>query len=592
MRELAKKNNILIVDDTPENLSVLRQLLTEEGYLVRPALSGEVALKAVKAQIPDLILLDIMMPEMDGYEVCRILRSDEHTARIPIIFISALTETSGILKAFQTGGVDYITKPFRTEEVMARVQTHLHLQDAVREKEAAHLMLKTILDSIDNAIVTVDDELQIINANKPLDSICGKLPGDNRTFQQRLKDKSGPCAEALQQALQNQEKVQEHRVECSCDGQAGKTLVLNAMPLAGQQNESNGAVLVIRDISRVAQLEKNLLEQHSYRNIIGRNEKMQKVYALLEQTADLDVNVLIWGDSGTGKELIADAVHYAGNRAGNPLVKVNCAALSESLLESELFGHVSGAFTGAVKDRVGRCQAAEGGTLFLDEIGDISAQFQAKLLRFLEQKEFERIGDSKTLKADVRVVAATNHDLQEKVRNKEFREDLYYRLKGILVKLPSLKERVDDIPLLISHFIDVSRKSMGKNIQGLDDRVTKLFMDYPWPGNVRELKSIIHYACALCPGEFIEEEHLPPEFLSAAPGDSSTRVQGELIRSVSAEPGSEKESILTILEKTDWNKAKTARLLGVSRATLYSKLLKYNIEEKPRESELKNSSPG
>jgi len=581
MDQLVKKNNILIVDDTPKNLSVLRQLLTEKGYVVRPALSGQVALKTVQTQIPDLILLDIMMPEMDGYEVCSILKSDEQTAHIPIIFISALTEAGGILKAFEVGGVDYITKPFKPEEVMARVQTHLELQNAIREKEASHIMLQTILDSIDNAIVTVDNQFQIINSNRPMAEICGNLPGDKRTFQERLEEGSGPCVEILQQALKGRKKAKEYRVECSCGGQNGRTLVLNASPLVGQQNEPTGAVLVIRDITRLASLEKNLLEQHSYRDIIGKNEMMQKIYSLLEQTADLDVNVLIWGDSGTGKELIAEAIHHAGNRASQPLIKVNCAALSESLLESELFGHVSGAFTGAVKDRIGRCQAAEGGTLFLDEIGDISPNFQAKLLRFLEQKEFERIGDSKTLKADVRVVAATNHDLQEKVKDKEFREDLFYRLKGILVKLPSLRERGDDIPLLTSHFVGISRKSMGKNIQGLDDNVSKLFMDYQWPGNIRELKSTIHYACALCSGEIIQEEHLPPEFLSAASDGSLAIKKVGSTNKGSGEPGSEKESIVAILEKTDWNKAKTARLLGVSRATLYSKLLKYGIGEKP-----------
>ncbi len=582
MDQTGKKSDIMIVDDTPENLSVLRQLLTEKGYQVRPALSGEVALKAVKTQKPDLILLDIVMPGMDGYEVCSILKANDQTAHIPIIFISALTEVRGILKAFQTGGVDYISKPFRTEEVLARVKTHLDLQNAIREKETSNMMLQTILESIDNTIVTVDNSLKIINSNRPLDGICGVLQGEKRTFQERLENGSGPCVEILQQTLSNRKKVKEYRVECSCGGQTDKTLVLNATPLVGWQNESTGAVLVIRDITKLASLEKNLLEQHSYRNIIGKNEKMQKNYALIEQIANLDSNLLICGDSGTGKELIAEAAHNASNRASKPLVKVNCAALTESLLESELFGHVSGAFTGADKDRVGRCQAAEGGTLFLDEIGDISPNFQAKLLRFLEQKEFERIGDSKTLKADVRVVAATNHDLQEKVRNKEFREDLFYRLKGILIKLPPLGERCDDIPLLISYFVGIYRKSMHKNIQGLDKNVTKLFMDYQWPGNVRELKSIIHYACAVCPGELIQEEHLPPEFLSAASDESSDKKKSDSINEFFIEPGSEKDSIFATLEKTDWNKAKTARLLGVSRATLYSKLLKYGIEAKQK----------
>lgn len=580
MIEKSMKSNILIVDDTPENLSILRKLLTDKGYQVRPALNAEIALKAVNSLTPDLILLDIMMPGMDGYELCRLLKSDEKTSHIPIIFISALTEVEGILEAFQAGGVDYITKPFRSEEVLARVQTHLELQNAIWEKEATHRMLQTIMDSIDNAIVTVDKQLQVINANKPLDSICGNIPGDKGSFQQRLLEGSGPCAETIRKVFKHHKQVKEYRVECSCGVQNGKTLVLNAAPLTGEQNELDGAVLVVRDISRLAELEKTLLETHSYHNIIGKSEVMQKVYTLLEQTAGLDVNVLIYGESGTGKELIADAVHHASSRAKKPLIKVNCAALSESLLESELFGHVSGAFTGAVKDRIGRCQAAEGGTLFLDEIGDISSRFQAKLLRFLEQKEFERIGDSKTIKADVRVVAATNQDLQQRVEDNEFRQDLYYRLKNLLIRVPPLRERSDDIPLLISHFIETSRKSMNKNIQGLGKEVSTLFMQYTWPGNVRELRSTIHFACALCPGEVIEREHLPPEFLSAVTAGSGNDVSTGFVPTNTDTPQSEKEAILAVLNKTDWNKAKSARLLGMSRATLYSKLLKYGIEQK------------
>jgi DNA-binding NtrC family response regulator len=576
-----KKGNILIVDDTPENLTVLRQMLTAHGYRVRAALSGEIALKSVQADPPELILLDILMPEMDGYEVCSILKSKERFDRIPVIFISALTEVEDIVKAFHAGGVDYITKPFQIEEVLARVRTHLELQIAIREKEESQLMLQTILDSIENTIVTVDDQLQIINANRTLDAICSGVPGDGKTFQDRLESGSGPCIEVLLQTLKSNQPVKDYRVKCSCEEDTDRTLVLNTAPLIRQQNELGGAVLVIRDITRLAALEKSLLEQHSYHNIIGKSEKMQEIYALLERTADLDVNVLICGDSGTGKELIAEAIHYASRRAAGPLVKVNCAALSESLLESELFGHVRGAFTGAVKDRAGRCEAAEGGTLFLDEIGDISPRFQAKLLRFLEQKEFERIGDSKTLKADVRVVAATNQDLSAKVSEKKFREDLFYRLKGVLIQLPTLRERVGDIPLLSSHFIRIFRKSLNKNIESMAEDVTKIFLEYAWPGNVRELKSAIHYACALCPADVIKKEHLPAEFFSGTAieqpaGRKADSKDGDFLR-----PGSEKESILAMLEKTDWNKAKTARLLGVSRATLYTKLLKYGIEKKP-----------
>lgn len=581
MDQPSKRNNILIVDDTPENLTVLRHMLTEQGYRVRPALTGEVALKAVKKDPPDLILLDILMPEMDGYEVCKALKSNERTSRIPIIFISALSDVEDILEAFKAGGVDYITKPFKTEEVLARVRTHLALQEAIREKNATNIMLQAILDSIDNAIVTVDDNLRIINANSPLDTICTNTPGDAASFRERLESKAGPCAEALMQTLKTNKPVREYRVQCSCGEETERTLVLNTTPLSRPHGDPGGAVLVIRDISRLASLEKSLLEKHSYRNIIGKSEPMQNIYATLERIADLDVNILVCGDSGTGKELVAEAIHYGSNRAAGPLVKVNCAALSENLLESELFGHVRGAFTGAVKDRIGRCQAAEGGTLFLDEKGDVSPQFQAKLLRFLEQKEFERIGDSKTLKADVRVVAATNHDLTAKVSEKTFREDLYYRLKGLMIRLPPLKERIDDIPLLASHFVRTSRKALKKNVEGLADSVTKLFLEYPWPGNVRELKSVIHYACALCPGEIIQREHLPSEIFSDTALEKLGRRRTDAANASIADQGSEKERILSVLEKTDWNKAKTARLIGVSRATLYSKLLRYGIEAKP-----------
>lgn len=591
MREPQKKNNILIVDDTPMNLTVLQEILTAQGYRIRSALSGGIALKLVHADPPDLILLDIVMPEMDGYEVCRILKSQELTGQIPIIFNSALTEVEDIVKAFQVGGVDYITKPFKAAEVLARVSTHLELQnthlelqDAIREKNESYMVLQTILGSIENTIVTVDDQLQVINANRSLDTICGSMPGDEMTFQERLNNGSGPCAEALLQTLKSNKPVKEYRVKCSCGGGTKKTLVLNTAPLVRQHNEPSGAVLVIRDITRLATLEKKLLEKHSYRNIIGKSEPMQKIYSILERTADLDVNVLVCGDSGTGKELIAEAIHYGSSRAAGPLVKVNCAALSESLLESELFGHARGAFTGAVRDRVGRCQAAEGGTLFLDEIGDISPQFQAKLLRFLEQKEFERIGDSRTLKADVRVVSATNHVLSAKVMEKKFREDLFYRLKGIMLQLPPLKERIDDIPLLTSHFIRISRKSLNKNIEGLSENVTRLFLEYPWPGNVRELKGAIHYACALCPGEIIQREHLPTELFSETSLEKLARRKTDLTNEQIIGQGSEKESIMILLEKTGWNKAKAARLLGVSRSTFYTKLFKYGINAKPEDS--------
>jgi two-component system response regulator HydG len=572
-----EKKSILVVDDTPENLTVLRRMLTDAGYRVRPALGGQIALKAISADLPDLILLDVLMPDIDGFEICKILKSQEHTRNIPVIFISALSNMEDVLTAFKAGGVDYVSKPFNSEEVLARVRTHLDLQDAIREKNVAHTMLQTIFSSIENTIVTVDDQLQIMDSNRALESICGCFP--DISFHDFLHRKNCPCAVGLTQTLSNNKDIKEYRVTCSSGDKNEKTLVLNTALLKRPNNKANGAILIIRDITRRASVEKTLLEKNSYHNIVGKSEPMEKLYSLLERVVENDFNVLVTGDSGTGKELVAEAIHCKGKRAEGPLIKVNCAALSESLLESELFGHVKGAFTGAINDRVGRCQAADGGTLFLDEIGDISPQFQAKLLRFLEQKEFEKIGDSKTIKVDVRVIAATNHDLSEKVSEKQFRDDLFYRLNGFSLHLPPLKDRLEDIPLLTSHFIRASTSTSKKNIGGMSDTVIRLFMEYPWPGNIRELKSAIDYACAICPGEIIQKDDLPHHLFSVTALEKLGRRTTDSIGKAMTEllPGDEKEVIVAMLKQTGWNKAKAARHLGISRATLYTKLLKYNI---------------
>ncbi|MCG8614595.1 MAG: sigma 54-interacting transcriptional regulator [Desulfobacterales bacterium] len=568
---------ILIVDDTPENLTVLRKMLAGQGYNVRPAINGEIALKSIRSDPPDLILLDIIMPEMDGYEVCAILKSSEETRHIPVIFISALSETEDIVKAFRAGGVDYITKPFQAEEVLSRVGTQIALHNAMREKKTAHDMLETILASIENTIVTVDGDLTIINANKPLGQICsGGHPGEDM-FKPQPEKNPGPCTETLLKTLETGKPVKERRVRCDCGGKRDRTLVLNTAPLPSGKALPEGAVLVIRDISRMVRLEKKLVADNSFHSIIGKHEKMREVFSLLERTAELDINMLICGESGTGKELIAEAIHRESSRSEGPLVKANCAALSENLLESELFGHVKGAFTGAVKDRVGRFQMAEGGTLFLDEIGEISPAFQAKLLRFLEYREFERIGDSKTLKADVRVVAATNRDLAAMVEEKTFRQDLFYRLKGIMIQLPPLRERGDDIGLLTTHFVRLLSESMGRQISGVSDGVERFFLRHPWPGNVRELKTTLHHACALCTGELIEMDHLPQDLVSAdVPSRPAAAVTPSAPAPLSGQE-TEKERILAVLEQTDWNKAKSARLLKISRATLYTKILKYGL---------------
>jgi len=448
------------------------------------------------------------------------------------------------------------------------------LKQLNNKREESNLMLNAILKSIPDTIVTVDQNLNIINANNPLTEICFSPDNNDRVNIQDILNKGiGPCYELLQKTLKTNQPIKDHRTKCSCVFESNRTVFLNTTPLIDINNKFSGAVLVIRDITKLASLEKRINEQKGFKNIITNNNKMHKIISLIQQTSDLDINFLITGESGTGKELIADALHYTSSRASEPFIKVNCAALSENLLESELFGHVRGAFTGAVSNRIGRIQTAEKGTLFLDEIGEVSLMFQAKILRFLEQKEYERIGDSKTLKANVRIVAATNKNLEESVMNGTFRKDLFYRLKGIIYNLPPLRERIDDIPLLVNFFIKNFKKHNNKTIIGVSDEVINILMSHYWPGNIRELKQVIEYCCALCNEEIIYIDHLPSELLSSSKQDFLSEKKDTL------KNDSEKTILLQALNRTDWNKAKAARLLGISRGTLYNKLLKSRIEK-------------
>jgi transcriptional regulator with PAS, ATPase and Fis domain len=297
---------------------------------------------------------------------------------------------------------------------------------------------------------------------------------------------------------------------------------------------------------------------------------MQKVYSLIEDLANVETTVLVTGESGTGKELVAEALHYSGDRKDRPLVKVNCSALPESLLESELFGHVKGAFTGAIRDKQGRFQLAQGGTIFLDEIGDVSPRVQQRLLRVLQQKEFERVGDSTPVKADVRVIAATNKDLREKVKTGEFREDLYYRLNVVEVALPPLRDRREDIPLLADHFMKRLNAKLGKEISGVSDDVLKVFMNHPWPGNIRQLEHVLEHAFILCRQNAITVEHLPADFKDTVEARRPLLTDGRT---------DERGMILQALEKAGGNKARTAKLLGISRRTIYRKMDEFNITD-------------
>ncbi|MCF8053325.1 MAG: sigma 54-interacting transcriptional regulator [Desulfobacterales bacterium] len=341
-----------------------------------------------------------------------------------------------------------------------------------------------------------------------------------------------------------------------------------------------GAVETFTDLSeldaldrKVNQLSRQLDEEAGFKGMIGESAPMQRVFDIVQKAARSDAPVIIYGESGTGKELAARAVHKLSPRKNRPFVMLNCAALNESLLESELFGHIKGAFTGAYRHRLGRFEAAHGGDIFLDEIGDVPLSIQVKLLRVLETKAFERVGEQEPLPVNVRIITATNKNLEEMIRRQQFREDFFFRINVIPIHLPPLRERKDDIPLLVSVFLERLKKRTGKSIGGLAADVMSLFVEYDWPGNVRELKSAMEYAFVLTEEGTIQSEHLPRQ------------IRGKLqpVSGTSASAGGdaqEKQALIDALAATGGNQTQAAKLLGINRVTVWNRMRKYGIDLK------------
>ncbi|HKZ72303.1 MAG TPA: sigma-54 dependent transcriptional regulator, partial [Nitrospirota bacterium] len=335
------------------------------------------------------------------------------------------------------------------------------------------------------------------------------------------------------------------------------------------------------------------LERFQIGNLVGKSPKMQEIYKLIGLLTMSDTTVLIKGESGAGKELVAKAIHFNSSRSSRPFVAINCTALQDTLLESELFGYEKGAFTGAASRTVGKFDLAHGGTLFFDEVGDMSPALQGKVLRVLQEKNFYRVGGRESISVDARIIAATHRDLEVEVREGRFREDLYYRLNVVSVNIPPLRERGEDIPYLVSHFLMRMRGELGRDITGVEDKVMDAFMKYPWPGNVRELENVLRRAAVLTRGSFISMEYLPEAFqgrsrLSDPFAELDQVIQKIFLQSASDESqgGSlfssaiqqvERSLILAALEYSKWNQVKASKLLGINRGTLRKKMIEYNI---------------
>lgn len=331
-------------------------------------------------------------------------------------------------------------------------------------------------------------------------------------------------------------------------------------------------------MKEIHQLRQALQKNYSFANIIGKSQKMQEIFRLIRMVADSPATVLIVGESGTGKELVAKAVHYCGLRKDKPFVDVNCAAIPTNLLESEFFGHEKGSFTGAAARRIGRFEQANTGTLFLDEIGEIELPLQVKLLRAIQERKFERVGGNASVNVDIRLIAATNRDLRDAIKEGRFREDLYFRLNVIKIQLPPLRERREDIPLLVAHFLKKYSEQERKSISSASPAAMRMLMEYPWPGNVRELENVVERGAVICQGDTLEPHDLPYE-ISATVTTCREAEQGITLPQTDCSLSSlEKEMITRALEKSRGNKSKAANALGISRKVLYARLRDYGIE--------------
>jgi len=463
-----ESKKILVIDDEKDTVEMITVLLQLEGFQVLSALSADEAMRILEGEsqkVPesetpvDLILLDILLGDVDGREICLKIKEDERLKFIPVIILTVRSSLQDKIHSLNLGADDYLTKPFINDELLAKVKVMLRIKD-------------------------LHDELR------------------------REKDKNILLTKALE-------------------------------------------------------------KRYSFGNILGKNTRMQEVFELISDIANTDSTVLIQGESGTGKELIARAIHFNSHRKNKPFVVANCSAYSQNLLESELFGHEKGSFTGAIRRKIGRFELANGGTIFLDEIGEVSPPTQILLLRVLQDHRFERVGGEETIEVDVRIIAATNKNLTEEMKKGTFREDLYYRLNVIPIFVPPLRERKDDIPLLASYFLQKFSHERGKEVSSFSPEVMEILLAHSWPGNVRELENVTDHAVIIAKQDKILLKDLP-QFLSQKPlpAQEFTTLQDY-----------EKNLILKALEDTNWNKHKASKKLNINRSTLYGKIKRYGLEK-------------
>jgi two-component system, NtrC family, response regulator HydG len=443
---------------------------------------------------------------------------------------------------------------------------------------------ETIVNTLHDGLLVVDAQGTILNMNPAAEKLTGysaeELVGRNcRVLNCSGCQIFGKGAGKEWCSLYARNRIRAKK--CTITDKNGRALFVmkNASVLKDDHGNVVGAIETLTDISEIVRQQQEIISlrqtchlDDGFHGIIGHAPAMQRMFELIDNVAQSDAPVLINGPSGTGKELSARAIHEAGPRKNKPFIKVNCAALNENLLESELFGHVKGAYTGADRARIGRFEAAHSGTIFLDEIGDIPLSTQVKLLRVLEEKEIERVGDHQPIAVDVRIISATNKDLEHSVAQGRFREDLFFRINVFPLTMPTLQDRMEDLPLLVQEFVRQNNQRSGKTIDGLSPAAMDALLRYHWPGNVRELRNTIEYAFVLCPGGWIEAEHLPQRITH---GET---MEPRSTRRLSTAASPERDALINALRLADGNQSEAARHLGVSRVTVWKRIKKHAID--------------
>jgi PAS domain S-box-containing protein len=581
-----QSGHLLVVDDDAVNRDLLSRQLCQQGYQVSVAEDGQRALDWLQTQPVDLVLLDVLMPEMDGFTTCQRLKAQPGTRNIPVIFMTALADTVDKVKGLQLGAVDYITKPFHQAEVSARISTHLALQRLKNRLQESEERLSRILESAMDAILTIDQGGYIVLFNRAAE----------RVFRCQAKDALGRPAkrflsEGLCQVLTGYTGTTGPKTPIWVpEGQRALRADGEAFPVEATVShaEANGQplyTLILRDVQERHQaeaerqrlqglthyLQEELRESQAEEGLIGASQDLREVLEQVRQVAPTTATVLILGETGTGKEVIAQAIHTQSQRKDKVLIKLNCAAIPRDLVESELFGHEKGAFTGALTRKLGRFELADQGTLFLDEVGELPLDLQATLLRVLQEGEFERLGSAVTRKVEVRIIAATNRELANRVKEGAFRGDLYYRLNVFPITLPPLRHRRKDLPLLIQHFVRSYAEKYAKHIATVPQQTLAALQAHDWPGNVRELQHLIERAVILTRGtELVFDE----EFLGLASGQQKPPPR------IASLEEAERAHILKVLEMAGWRVSGAggaAERLGLKPSTLEFRMKKLGI---------------